>query len=118
MTTTRRTCGSASKRWAKDRMEAHDVQAKNTARAKSTAKVNRQSSFCRFSNLSNCAEITERELAPGEELPVVPREPWFSSSIRVGRTPFHQEVSPLTTSTSYCRNFDRISATKPVTGNS
>src|SRR5258708_16184464 len=84
MTTTRRTCGSASKRWAKERMEAHDVQAKNTARAKSTAKVNFQSSLCRFSNCSKREETEGRPGAPEDE-PPAGREPrWFSLNIWAG----------------------------------
>src|SRR5712664_349170 len=84
MTTTRRTCGSASKRWANERMEAHDVQAKNTARAKSTAKVNFQSSLCRFSNCSKREETEGRPGAPEDE-PPAGREPrWFSSNISAG----------------------------------
>src|SRR5260370_23024832 len=84
MTTTRRTCGKASKRWAKERIAAHEVQAKKTARAKSTAKVNCQSSLCRFSNCSKREVIEERLPAPGDE-PRAGREPrWFSSTISAG----------------------------------
>src|SRR5258707_3576103 len=84
MTTTRRTCGKASKRWAKERIAAHDVQAKETERAKSTAKVNCQSSLCRFSNCSKREEIEVRLPAPGDE-PPAGREPrWFSSTISAG----------------------------------
>src|SRR5882762_9737294 len=84
MTTTRRTCGKASKRWAKERIAAHEVQAKKTARAKSTAKVNCQSSLCRFSNCSKREEIEVRLPAPGDE-PPAGREPrWFSSTISAG----------------------------------
>src|SRR5260370_28691320 len=65
-------------------MEAHDVQAKNTARAKSTAKVNCQSSLCRFSNCSKREETEGRLAAPGDE-PPAGREPrWFSSNIWAG----------------------------------
>src|SRR5216684_2675746 len=84
MTTTRRMCGKASKRWANARIEAQDVQAKNTARANSTAKVNCQSSFCRFSNCSKREETEGRLAAPGDE-PPAGREPrWFSSNIWAG----------------------------------
>src|SRR5258708_32870226 len=81
MTTTRRTCGSASKRWANERMEAQDVQAKNTARANSTAKVNCQSSFCRFSNCSKREETEGRLAAPGDEPPAGREARWVSSNI-------------------------------------
>src|SRR5260370_7616620 len=87
MTTTRRTCGKASKRWAKERIAAHEVQAKKTARAKSTAKVNCQSSLCRFSNCSKREEIEVRLPAPGDE-PPAGREPrWFSSTISAAGIP-------------------------------
>src|SRR5258707_6925355 len=81
MTTTRRTCGKASKRWAKERIAAHEVQAKKTARAKSTAKVNCQSSLCRFSNCSKREEIEVRLPAPGDEPPAGRGPPLVSSTI-------------------------------------
>src|SRR5258707_14549346 len=84
MTTTRRTCGKASKRWAKERIAAHEVQAKKTARAKSTAKVNCQSSLCRFSNCSKREEIEVRLPAPGDEPPAGREAPWFFSTISAG----------------------------------
>src|SRR5258706_14082896 len=84
MTTTRRTCGKASKRWAKERIAAHEVQAKKTARAKSTAKVNCQSSLCRFSNCSKREEIEVRLPAPGDEPPAGREAQWVFSTLSVG----------------------------------
>src|SRR5260370_24584708 len=84
MTTTRRMCGKASKRWANARIEAHDVQAKNTARAKSTAKVNCQSSLCRFSNCSKREETEGRLGAPSDEPPAAREPRWVSSNISAG----------------------------------
>src|SRR5258708_38512135 len=84
MTTTRRMCGKASKRWANARIEAQDVQAKNTARANSTAKVNCQSSFCRFSNCSKREETEGRLAAPGDEPPAARGTRWFPSNISCG----------------------------------
>src|ERR1700751_217938 len=93
MTRTRRTGGNASYRRAKARMEAHEVQEKNKARAKRTAKVNRQSSRCRFSNCSKREEMAARWSACFAERPAVCGARWLSSCMKVDGPPRNQ-VSP------------------------
>src|SRR6266699_744624 len=87
MTTTTRICGNASERLANERIEAHDVQAKNTAKAKRTAKVNRQSSFCRFSKCSKREEISACLLACCGERPAVSGARCLSSYMSLDGTP-------------------------------
>src|SRR5260370_38204307 len=78
----------ASARCQKERMEFHDVRTYATPSKRRTMKVSHQSSLCRFSNLSNCAEIVELESAPGEGLPVGPWVGCCSSIIRAGAAPY------------------------------
>src|SRR6266478_8100670 len=67
-------------------MEAQDVKEKNIANAKRTAKVNRQSSLCRFSNCSKRDEIAACLSTGGVERPAAWASRCLSSCIQVEGT--------------------------------
>src|SRR5216683_5320706 len=118
MTTTSRTGGSASYRLAMERMEAQEVQAKNMARAKSTANVKRHSSFWRLSNCSKREEMAARLSACCVDRPPVWGACWLSSCMKVDGVPQNQESSADKSYAPYCRNSNRSSAIKAVKGSS
>src|SRR6266849_11136080 len=115
---TTRPIGKASKRCVRDRTEAQEVQAKNRARTKRTTNVSRQSSLCRFSNCSKREEMAARLSACCVDRPAVWGARWLSSCMKVDGTLQSQESSARKSYTPYCRNSNRISAIKAVTGSS